>query len=122
MTDSGLYTHLYAQLRDCAELIDNVIIDLESSGASAGMKEREVLSSLLRALQSAPSSNLNATLLSNVLRETRTAARANWNEIADAIDKGEASQAVIGRLEELARALESERAEIHARIYGSHAR
>jgi aminoglycoside phosphotransferase (APT) family kinase protein len=122
MSDSGLYTHLYVQLRDCAELIDHVIVDLETTGGAAGTKEREALVSLLRTLHTAPASNLSATLLSNVLRETRMGGGANWNEIADAIDKGNVSQAVIERLEELARALESERADMHARIHGSYAR
>jgi hypothetical protein len=57
MSDPGLYTHLYAQLRDCAELIDQVIIDLETSGSIAGVKEREALAGLLRALQAAPASS-----------------------------------------------------------------
>jgi hypothetical protein len=122
MSDAGLYTHLYAQLRDCAELVDQVIVDLETPGGAAGIKERETLAGLLRTLQDSPSSNLSAMLLSNVLRENRAAHRANWGEIADAIDRGEASQTVIGRLEELARALESERADMHARFHGSHAR
>jgi len=120
-SDPGLYTHLYAQLRDCAELIDHVIVDLETNGM-AGVKEREALAGLLRALQAAPASSLDAVLLANVLRENRIASRANWSEIADAIDRGDASKAMIGRLEELARILESERADMHARMHGSHAR
>jgi hypothetical protein len=122
MSDPGLYTHLYAQLRDCAELIDRVIIDLETEGAAAGTKEREALADLLRALDEAPASNLSATLLANVLREGRSSGRVNWHEIAEAIDRGDSSQAVIERLEGLARALESERADMHARMHGSHAR
>jgi hypothetical protein len=122
MSDTGLYTHLYAQLRDCAELVDHVIIDLETTGSTKASKERETLSGLLRTLHRAPASNLSAELLSTVLREHSVIRRANWQEIADAIDKGEASKAVIGWLEELARALESERADIHARVHGSHAR
>ena len=122
MSDPGLYTHLYAQLRDCAELIDHVIIELETAPGASPTKEREDLAGLLRALQTAPTSSLSATLLANVLRENRVGGRANWNDIADAIDKGQASKAVIGRLEDLARALESERADMHARIHGSHAR
>jgi hypothetical protein len=122
MSDPGLYTHLYAQLRDCAELIDQVIIDLETKGSAAGTKGRETLAGLLRALQAAPASSLDAMLLANVLRESRVAGRSNWNEVADAIDRGDASRAVIGRLEELARVLESERADMHARMHGSHAR
>jgi hypothetical protein len=123
MSDPGLYTHLYAQLRYCAELIDHVIIDLETATGSSGKKkEREILAGLLRDLQTAPESNLSATLLANVLRESRVARKTNWNEIADAINKGEASRAVIGRLEELAHALESERADMHARMHGSYAR
>jgi hypothetical protein len=122
MSDPGLYTHLYIQLRDCAELIDQVIVQLETTAGSSHAKEREALASLLRTLQLAPASNLNATVLANVLRESRLAGKANWNEIADAIDRGDASKAVIGQLEELARAVESERAEMHARIQGSYAR
>ncbi len=122
MSDPGLYTHLYAQLRDCAELIDQVIIDLETRRGVIATKERETLATLLRALQAAPASSLDAMLLANVLRESRIAGRANWNEVADAIDRGDASRAVIGRLEELARVLESERADMHARMHGSHAR
>lgn len=122
MSDSGLYTHLYVQLRDCAELIDQVIIDLETGRKAAPIKVRESLASLLRALQAAPASSLDATLLANVLREKRISGKANWNEIADAIDRGDASRTVIGQLEELARVLESERADMRARMRGSHAR
>ena len=122
MSDPGLYTHLYSQLRDCAELIDHVIIGLEATGSNPDTKKLESLSGLLRALQAAPSSNLSAMLVLNVLREKRTAIGNDWNEIADAIDRRDASPAVIKRLEELARALESERADMHARMHGSHAR
>jgi hypothetical protein len=122
MSDPGLYTHLYAQLRDCAELIDQVIINLETKRSTAGTKERETLARLLRAIQAAPTSSLDAILLANVLRDSRISGSANWNEVADAIDRGDTSRAVIGQLEELASVLESERADMHARMYGSHAR
>jgi hypothetical protein len=122
MSDPGLYTHLYAQLRDCAELIDQVIINLETSGRGAGSKEREALAELLRVLQLAPSSNIDAMLLANVLRGKRNTSSADWGEIADAIHRGDASKSVVAQLEELARALESERADMHARMLGSHAR
>ena len=122
MSEPGLYTHLYGQLRDCAELIDQVIIDLETSGRIASAKEREALAELLRALQTAPASSLDAVLLANVLRKNRIAGRANWDEVADAIDRGDTSKMAIGQLEELARILETERAEMHARMHGSHAR
>jgi len=89
---------------------------------AAGRKDREALSGLLRTLQAAPATNLRAMTLVNVLGEKKGGARTNWSEIADAIDRGEASQTVIGRLEELARMLESERADMHARMHGSHAR
>lgn len=122
MSDPGLYTHLYAQLRDCAELIDQVIIDLESRGRGADKKQREELVALLRTLQTSPTSNLNTTLLVNVLRGKRTVSQANWMDVADAIDRGDTSETVIMRLEELARLLESERADMHARMQGAHAR
>ena len=122
MSDPGLYTHLYAQLRDCADLVDRVIIDFETTGGATGTEERKALVAVLRALQAAPATNLSAMLLSNVLRDGTLSRPVNWAAIADAIDRGEASQTVIARLEELARALKSERAEMHARMHGSHAR
>lgn len=122
MSDSGLYMHLYSQLRDCAELVDRVIIDLESGSGSAGTEDRRHLSQLLRALQEAPASTLSTTLLANVLRESRAAAAVKWDEVADAVERGDSAKPTMQRLEELARALESERAEMHARVHGSHAR
>ncbi len=122
MSDPGLYTHLYTQLRDCAELIDEVIIDLATTKNASNSKERETLVNLLRALHAAPASSLGSQMLANLLRESRISERSNWNEVADAIDRGDASRSIIGRLEELARVLESERADMHARMHGSHAR
>lgn len=121
MSDPGLYTHLYLQLSDCAELLDHVIIDLESKGSVTDHKRREALANLLRTLQTSPGSNFNAILLVNVLRSRRSPAQPNWTEIADAIVRGDASEPVMAQLEELARALESERADMHARIQGAHA-
>jgi hypothetical protein len=103
-------------------LIDRVIVDFETTGGSAARKQREDLAQLLRLLQTSPTSNLDATLLANVLRETRAASGANWAEVADAIDQGDVSERVLERLEELARALETQRADMHARIHGTYAR
>ena len=122
MSEPGLYTHLYAQLRYCGELIDRVIVDFETTGGNAARKQREDLSQLLRALQTSPASDLDATLLANVLRETKAASGANWAEVADAIDQGDMSGGILDRLEELARALETQRADMHARIHGAYAR
>jgi hypothetical protein len=45
-----------------------------------------------------------------------------WDEVADAVERGDSAKPTMQRLEDLARALESERAEMHARVHGSHAR
>jgi hypothetical protein len=73
-------------------------------------------------MQTAPASSLSATLLATVLRDNRMAPSADWNKVADAVDQGERSDEVIGSLGALARALESERADMHARIQRSYAR
>ena len=122
MNDPGLYTALYAQLRAYAELIDDVIVDLETAGTTGAAARRRALGSLLRALDTAPASDASAVLLWNLLRENQAQRRSDWREIANAIERGDASGVVIGRLEELARVLEVERAEMHARMYGSNAR
>ena len=122
MSDSGLYTQLYVQLRTYAELVDLVIIDLGDPDGPSFKKERETLANMLRVLQTKPYRELGTVLLANVLHESKLTGPVDWQKIADELDRGEASPSVIGGLEELARALESERADIHARIRGSHAR
>jgi hypothetical protein len=122
MSDSGLYMHLYSQLRDYAELIDRVIVGLDGSAAPPRDDDRTHLAQVLRDLQRSPSSSLSTALLANVLRENRAAAGVKWDEVADALDGRRNDTATLRRLEQLARALESERAELHARVHGSHAR
>jgi hypothetical protein len=121
MSDPGLYTRLYVQLSDCAELLDRVIIDLELKRSDADQKQRDTLAGLLRTLQHSPDSNFNTALLVTILKSQKTTQQKSWAEIADAITQGNASAAVIEQLELLARALESERADMHARIQGTHA-
>jgi hypothetical protein len=122
MSDPGLYTRLYVQLSDCAELLDRVIVDLELKRSDdADQKQRERLAGLLRTLQHSPDSNFNTALLVTILKSRTTTQHKSWAEIADAITQGNASTAVIEQLEVLAQALESERVDMHARIQGTHA-
>lgn len=122
MSESGLYTHLYVQLRHCAELIDHVIVALSAGNTAGDRKLHQDLANILRAVQNAPSSNLDAVLLANILRESRVAAGADWMAIADGIDRGEISETGIEMLEALAKALETQRAYMHARVHGAYAR
>ena len=122
MGDLGLYTSLYSQLSDCAELIDDVIIDLELTNGNGETKQRKALSGLLRTLDTAPTSDLRTVLLWNVLRENKGQQHSNWGKIADAIDRGDASKNTISHLEKLARVLELEQAKINARMHGYHVR
>jgi hypothetical protein len=122
MSEPGLYAHLYSHIRDCAELIDHVIVDLETGGGTDAQSERETLAAILRTLQAAPFTTLSTTLLSTVLKDRRMSAVPDWGKIADGIVRGDASKAVVEPLGELARALESERAGVHARIHSSYAR
>ena len=117
MSALGLYTSLYSQLSDCAELIDDVIIDLELAGGNGKTKQRKALSGLLRTLDTAPTSDLRTVLLWNVLRENKGQQHSNWGKIADAIDRGDVSKNTILHLEKLARILELERAKINPMVH-----
>lgn len=118
MSDPGLHTYLYTQLRNYAELVDDVIVDLETAGGKRETERRQTLSELLRALDTEPVSDLSATLLWNILRENKLPRKADWSKVADAIERGDTFGEVIERLEELARVLELERAEMNARMHG----
>jgi hypothetical protein len=98
-----------------------VIVDLTTTLKAEETTQRRTLSGLLRALEN-PTSDMSATLLWNVLRENKAHQRTDWLKIADAVERGDREVCVIRRLEELARYLDVERAEVNARIHGQHAR
>lgn len=117
MSSTGLYSGLYTRVREYAELLDNVIIQLKSGGGDPQAPHRQRLARLLLALDQSPAVDLATQLLSVLIRE-QVDVDARWADVGRALLGRDVPPHVIGRLEELARAVENERAGMLAKMRG----
>ena len=117
MSATGLFSGLYTRVREYAELLDDVIIQLKSGEGSARDPRRQKLAKLLVALDQTPSVDLATQLLSVLVRE-QSDGGTRWAEVGRGLMAPAVPTAVIGRLEELARAIENERAGMLSKMRG----
>lgn len=117
MSATGLFSGLYARVREYAELLDDVIIQVKSKEGGPGDPRRRKLAKLLIALDDEPAADLATQLFSVLVREQREGA-AGWADVGRALLGAEVPGAVVPRLEELARAVENERAGMLAKMRG----
>ena len=121
MSNTGLYSGLYSRLRDHAELLDRVLIDLKTGNSSPSDKERQKLAQLLTGLRKSPSDDFSTQLLAILLRNVEKSNLAEWEKIGRILLSTEVNADVIAKLEKLANTLEYERAGIFARMRGGYA-
>lgn len=117
MSSTGLFSGLYSRVRDYAELLDEVIIQLKSGEGSPADKRRQKLAKLLLALDRSPAADLPTQLLFILVRE-QSDMSAHWAEVGQALQNPNVPESVVSCLEELARAVEHERAGMLAKLRG----
>src|SRR6266481_3577188 len=99
MSSTGLFSGLYARVREYAELLDDVIIQLKSGEGGAQDLRRHKLAKLLLALNQSPAADLSTQLLAVLVREQGDA-NSNWTDVGQALLRPEVSPSVLARLEE----------------------
>ena len=118
MSDTGLYSGLYSRVRNMAELVDEVILDLKSPNHRADSNACRVrLAALLAKLADPDSGDLTSNILNVILRD---APRCNLNASAlgeQLLQPGD-SQDIVTKLEVLASILEAERSTMHSKMRG----
>jgi hypothetical protein len=117
MSSTGLFSNLYSRVREYAELLDDVIIQVKSGEGGPADQRRQKLAKLLLALNQSPAADLPTQLLSILVRE-KSDGNTDWNEVGRALLNPELPQFVVLRLEQLAQAVEHERAGILAKMRG----
>jgi hypothetical protein len=117
MSSTGLFSGLYYRVREYAELLDDVIIQVKSGEGGPRDQRRQKLARLLLALDQLPAADLTTQLLSVLVREQGDG-NAQWGDVGRALLDPQASESVLPRLEELARAVEHERAGMLAKMRG----
>ncbi len=117
MSSTGLYSGLYSRVREYAELLDHVIIQVKSGEGDAQDQRRQKLAKLLLALDTSPAADLATQLLSVLVRDQGDG-NERWGEVGRALLAPQVPESVLPRLEELARAVEHERAGMLAKMRG----
>lgn len=106
----GLYLGLYTRVRDCAELLDDVIIRLKSGTSSSADERRQRLAKILIGAEQGKAADLTSQLLTILVREVAGDIPKQWPEVGKALLSPEVAPSIIDQLEVLARGIEQERA------------
>jgi hypothetical protein len=119
MTDSGLFSGVYQDIRDHADLLDRVLVRLKAGTSATTDDERRQLSAWLTALAAGGADDPTATTIRVLLRGQGAATQQRaWAEAGESLRAGGVSPDVIDRLERLAQALDQEQAAGLARLRG----
>jgi hypothetical protein len=118
MSDTSFYSGLYQQIREYAELVDDVLIGLKEGTSSSSDASRQKLGEFLLNLANDCSDDLPTRLLVLVLQDKGGVASAEWSRIGNALLSSEVDNSVVEPLEKLACSLEQEQAGAMARIQG----
>jgi hypothetical protein len=121
MSHTGLYAGLYEQIREHAELVDCVIIELKGSTSlsQSASEPRIRLGTLLQNLGAEKDLNLATKLIGILLRDEAEASSRELVSFGSRLLEGDTSENVAAFLEKLARALEQGQAGAVARMRGS---
>lgn len=117
MSEVGLYSGLYEQIRECAELVDDVLVALKAGTSRPHDVERRRLGEFLQNLSSDRRDDFSAQRLVAILR-SRASYQPNWQDLGRALLSETSSVALITSLESLARSLEDEEVNVTTRMRG----
>lgn len=121
MSQTAIFSGMYEELRDYAELLDKTLVELKSQNYLPQDERRQQLGQFLRELGAAQSRSLAVRLLGRLLRREGTVAPQELARIGGRLAGQEAIRidpGMISQLEKLARSLAQEQATALARMRG----
>jgi len=116
MSQTGLYAGIYEGLREYAELVDKVLIQLKSGTGPTDIDKLNRLREFLERISSNTSEDISTRLIRLLLRDECDVQLAEFARIGRALSSGTSDSSVIEPLEKLALALEHEQAGVMARM------
>jgi hypothetical protein len=117
MSDTGIYAGGYQRVRDYAESVDRLLIELKS-GQSPNDETLDPVVNLLEALDNERSASAAVRTVGVLLRSKSALAPAKLRDIVTELKAKRASRATVEGLETFAAVLDEERAAISARLHG----
>jgi hypothetical protein len=117
MTNPGLYADLYQQMRELADLVDNVLIGLKDS-PTIGKAEREKLAQTLSSLSEENPDNLSDRLLGVILTSGQSDNRQKWKNLSSSLAMDSTDKQLLEDLEQFAQLLEQRQSVALAKMRG----
>jgi len=118
MSSNGLYSGLYAQIRDCAELLDDVLLHLKIGDSNASDSKRRELARLLEASDESIGPDYASHLFKALVLEADPELTKNWSRLGQALLSADSGSELIPQLEQLASSIENQRAAMLFRMRG----
>lgn len=116
MSNPGLYSSVYQQIREYAALVDMVLISLKENPESADT-HREQLSRLLADLANPEQTDLSLRIVA-IMFGSETGSRKTWQRLSQALRNTQFERTVIHDLEQFAQVLEEKQADALAKMRG----
>jgi len=116
LSDLGLYSGWYSQLRDCAELVDSALTEL-ASGASINKPHQKKLGEFLLEVAGSDQAKPDLTILQRWFRRHVGSAPEQLRTLGEKL-LSTPDQTVPAELERIALRLDSQRAEVLANLRG----
>ena len=115
MSDIGIYTGNYQRVRNCAESVDRLLIDLKS-GSEIDEEAVGPVVSLLQAMTKGTSGSPLAQLLNLRVRQRDAVLQRRIGTMAEELQTRTVSPETVDGLEKLARLLDHERVDLRAKL------
>lgn len=116
MSHIAMYSGVYEQIREYAELLDKVLIELKGGTSSPHDESRRKLGQFLKSLVVPQTGDLTMRLINVLLRDNDEVDPPELAEIGEKLETEEVDASMIGPLERLAQSLEQEQAVAMARM------
>lgn len=117
MSETGIYAGGYQRVREYAELVDRLLLDLKS-GRAIGDDAVEPVLLFLSALDDDRNAPATARVVGALLRERKVLSASDLKALQAELEAKHPSPSAIERLEALAGLLDEERAAMSARLHG----
>jgi len=116
MSQIAMHSGVYEDIREYAELLDKVLIDLKGGNSSPNDAIRRKLADLLKSLLTSQTGDLSMRMVNFLLRGTREIDPSELARIGELLESTQVDNSVIEPLERLAQSLEREQAVAMARM------
>ena len=118
MSATGLYSGIYAQLREFGELLDEVLMELKRGGGLDKRSNVDALATRFEEMGRRDTAGLQAQMLRVVLQERMDKSPGYWAKLGHRLRKEKSDDELVAELERTASILEHERAGAFAKMRG----